>query len=198
MRNKFSDLIKDGVAEFKYINHLPELPEQDPICREYNNLFSIPSDTHMSMLDNGLRVIKGHMINTPQWDRFICASTWGGIKFGNYINKDYWSASCYFSNMGLCGSKDTLNGEVVYILKPHECEDSDCDCPTCCVTSESNIPQLLSICGDMMKIQECYKTSKNLQEVAQKLNESSYIKGNKWYNYNDKIYGLINNKVYIL
>ena len=85
MRNKFSDLIKDGVAPFKYTNLAQGTPCEDDLCRIYNNIFSIASDTHMSMLENGTRVITGHMINTPQWDNFICS--FFAIFFDYVLNK---------------------------------------------------------------------------------------------------------------
>ena len=73
MRDKFSELIKQGVAEFNYTPISKNVPEADPICRMYNNIFSIPTDTHMSITDNGDRVITGHMINTANWENF-CSS----------------------------------------------------------------------------------------------------------------------------
>ena len=197
MRNKFSDLIKDGVASFEYTNLAQETPCMDGLCRIYNNIFSIPSDTHMNMLEDGTRVITGHMINTPQWDKFICSPNWGGIRFGDAVNSGYWSAACLFSGFGLCGARESLNGEVVYVLR--DCRyESHPELPHHATTSESNIPQPLTLCGDVIRLQEYYKHSENLQEVAQKMNESLYIKGNNWCCYNDKIYGLLNNKVYIL
>ena len=38
MRDKFSDLIKNGVAGFHYTPITSDKPDTDPICRMYNNI----------------------------------------------------------------------------------------------------------------------------------------------------------------
>lgn len=196
MRNRFSDLVKDGVASFKYTALTSDTPDTDPISISYNNIFSIPTDTHMSITDDGNRVITGHMINTEKWDEFICSPYWGAVVFKT---TGYWSLGDFLNKNGLKGSKTTLNGDVVYLVQYCE-EGEDCgSCPACCYTHESKIPQsLYLITNELIKLQECYKDSKNLKEVAQKMNESLYINGTDWMGYNGKIYGLVNNKVIIL
>ena len=199
MRNRFSDLIKDGVASFNYVPITSDMPEKDPICIAYNNIFSIASDTHMSITADGMRIITGHMINTPQWEKFIYSHNWGGIQWGNSVNEPYWSLASFLSGYGLIGKKTVLNGDVVYIVQPCSDKEEECCCPNCCHTHESMIPQsLYMITKDIIKLKECYKDSKNLKEVAQKMNESLYIDGNNWVNYNDCICGLVKNKVIIL
>ena len=73
MRNKFTELIEQGVARFEYTPIAPEIPEQDPICRQYNNIWSIPSDTHMHLNhETGDRYITGHMVGiASKWDSFV-------------------------------------------------------------------------------------------------------------------------------
>ena len=93
MRDKFSELINQGVAKFEYTPTIGSIPEQDPVCRAYNNIFSIPSDTHMSCLPDGNRVITGHMINTPKWESFVCSPFWGAVDFRT---TGYWCLCDFF------------------------------------------------------------------------------------------------------
>lgn len=191
MRDKFSELIKQGVAKFNYTPITKSIPEQDPICKMYNNIFSIPSDTHMSLLDDGTRIITGHMIGTDNWEKFIYMPNWGAV---NFKTSGYWSLADFFDKLELCGTIDTLNGDVIYRVEPKD--DSKC-CPTmgCAYcTHESKIPQPISqltVDGKIEHIKECFDT----EDPAQALNKSHFVKGESWINYNGRIIGLVNNKV---
>lgn len=205
MRNRFTEWISQGIAAFKHTRLTQEVPEQDPICRLYNNIFSIPSDTHMSCLEDGTRVITGHMINTQQWDNFSCASSWGAICFGDSVNKRYWNLCYFLSEHKLKGQIETLNGDIVYRIYPVPEEEytqcCPCVCPSFCVTSESKIPQpvsVLSINGSKIHILECFTKINNKYDVVNKMNESFNVKGNDWFLYNNKIYGVVDDKLYIL
>lgn len=200
MRNKFSELISQGVAAFEYTPIAPELPEQDIICRMYNNIWSIPSDTHMSCLSDGRRVITGHMVGiTDKWNAFICAGYWGAV---NFKTTGYWSLCDFLQQNGLCGSYDTLNGDVVYII--NSC--SDCDsvcpgCPTCCTTTESKMPMQIStltLDNNPLRIKECFANKTDIYEIAKSLNENVYVKGNNWTVNGEKLMCPIGNKIFIL
>ena len=200
MRNKFTDLMNNPEFQFNYTPIIPSIPEQDLVCREYNNIFSIPSDTHMSMLRDNTRVITGHIINTPNWEKFICSPFWGAVKFST---SGYNSLAHFLNTHNLCGHMDILNGDVVYVL--NDCEDCEdckcCDCPCTYCTTESQIPQpirQLTIDNNDFHINECFRNSENKNEAAQKMNESPYIKGSSWVSYNNKIYGHFNNTTIIL
>ena len=200
MRNKFTDLMNNPEFQFNYTPIIPSIPEQDLVCREYNNIFSIPSDTHMSVLRDNTRVITGHMINTPNWEKFICSPFWGAVKFST---SGYNSLAHFLNTHNLCGHMDILNGDVVYVLNDCEdCEDCECcNCPCTYCTTESQIPQpirQLTVDNNDFHINECFKNSENKNEVAQKMNESPYIKGSSWVSYNNKIYGHFNNTTIIL
>lgn len=202
MRNKFTELIEQGVARFEYTPIAPEIPEQDPICRQYNNIWSIPSDTHMHLNnETGERYITGHMIGqTAKWDSFVYAHNWGAVTF---MTTGYWCLCDFLQKHGLEGRHSILNGDSIYLVTPIP-EDRDYAapvCPTCCVTSESKIPQPIANLvagGDIYKIKECYNGKSNLYEVAEALNENLYVKGNNWVVNGNSIVGLIGNKTYIL
>lgn len=196
MRDKFSELIKQGVAEFKYTNISKDVPEQDPICRMYNNIFSIPSDTHMSCLDDGRRVITGHMIATEKWANFLMASHWGAVDFRT---SGTWSVYDFLFNHGLEGRIGTLNGEVVYFVGPLSDEAKKTHLSMNVVTTESNIPQpvtVLTTSGNIMHLQECF--TGDVKETVRKMNESTFVKGSNWVPANDGIIGLVGNTVYVM
>lgn len=199
MRNKFTELINQGVASFDYTPIAPEMPEQDIVCRMYNNIWSIPSDTHMSCLDDGRRVITGHMVGiTSKWDNFVCSSCWGAV---NFTTTGCWSLCNFLQANGLCGKYDILNGETVYMIVPCE-ENTACpDCPTTCVTTESKIPMQINVLsGDnnTLRIKECFSNKENIYQIAEALNNSVYVKGNNWTVNGDKLMCPIGNKIYIL
>lgn len=197
MRNKFTELIEQGVASFNYTNISKDIPEQDPICRMYNNIFSIPSDTHMSCLEDGTRVITGHMIATDKWEKFCMSCCWGAVEFRT---SGVWSVFDFLFSNNLEGRVGVLNGDVVYIVTPMSKESREAVMKNTVVTTESNIPQpitVLTTTGNMMHIQECFE-SKNLIEIVKRLNESSYVKGNNWVPSNNGIVGLVGNTTYVI
>ena len=51
---------------------------------------------------------------------------------------------------------------------------------------------------DINHVTECFQKSKTYVEVAEKLNDSLYIKGSQWYSANEHIYGIFNDEVVIL
>ena len=203
MRNKFTELIEQGVAAFHYTPIAPEVPEQDPVCRMYNNIFSIPTDTHMHLNnETGERYITGHMVGIEEkWSSFLYAHNWGAVRFKT---AGFWCLSDFLQKAGLEGRISVLNGDTIYLVTPIP-EDKPAEnlpvCPTCCVTTESKIPQPIANLvanGDIMKIKECYHGKQNLYEVAKALNENIYIKGNDWAVNGNNIACLIGNKVYVL
>ena len=116
MRDRFSELIEKGVAEFRYTPIAPSIPEQDPICRSYNNIFSIPSDTHMSCLGDGRRVITGHKIGIKKdWNEFVNSCFWGAVDFRT---SGYYSVNEFLYKNGLAGHYDVINNDNVYIVEP--------------------------------------------------------------------------------
>lgn len=205
MRNKFTDLMNSDIASFKYTPITSDEPDTDPICRTYNNIFSIPTDTHMSITADGERVITGHMINTQHWGDFCCSYCWGAVDFRT---SGTWSLCEFLYRNGLKGETATLNGDVVYKIVPR---DSDEECPGCNLNlttvrpggyytvGESQIPHPitgLTVSGNPMHFTECF--GGDIDSVAKKMNESCWIRGNNWVPFEDKLVGLVGNQVYIV
>lgn len=203
MRDKFTELIEQGVAKFNYTNIAPPVPEQDIVCRMYNNIWSIPSDTHMSYnAETGERYITGHMVGIEsRWSNFVYAHNWGAV---NFKSTGYWSLCDFLQKNGLCGQYSTLNGETIYLVTPIPAPEVGCpcaECPSVCTTTESKMPQpiaLLAVGGDFYKIKECYQGKNSLYEVAKALNENIYVKGENWTVNGNNLMCPIGNKIYVL
>lgn len=201
MRDKFTELIEQGVAKFGYTKIAPEIPEQDPICRFYNNIWSIPSDTHMHYNnETGERYITGHMVGIQdKWDKFVNASNWGAV---NFRTSGFWCLNHFLQSNGLTGTYSALNSDTIFLVIP--CDGVDCPnpgCPACCTTTESQIPQnigILTIDGNVMKIKECYHGKESIYDVCNAMNESIYVRGNEWTVSGDKLVCPIGNKIIIL
>lgn len=149
MRNQFTDMIESGIAPG--IKHNPmagEIPNNDPICREYNNIFSIPSDTRMTCVCiDGIctRIISGRLISQStsvtgkmKLEKFIYNTFNWGV---SYTSAGYCSPSDFFYKHGLCYTAEMYNNELV--LKVCECNmNGSCDmCGVCqCADSIAPIP----------------------------------------------------------
>lgn len=203
MRDIFTDLINKGVACPKYINHVKNGCDPiDDVCRLYNNIFGMPTDTRMTITADDRRVITGHMVSTLNWDKFICAPFWGAIDFKlsgyrcllDFLNK-------YKLTLG---ENTVLNGDIVATIVP--VEECECECPCdpcdwCYVTCESKIPKnIVDITTDknINHIAECLKNVGSINDFSKNLNESSFIKGTNWYQVNDSVYGIFNDDIIIL
>jgi hypothetical protein len=194
MRNKFTDLIQSGVASFNYVPLAGETPEQDPVCRAYNNIFSIPTDTHMSCIDGDTRVITGHMIATEDWGAFMNSCHWGAI---NFKTSGFWCLSDFLYLHNLEGQISTLNGDVVFLVTPRVKAEENIPAPQSVVTMESQIPlPLTSITnsGNVHHVLECF--GYNIDEVVKKLNESTWIKGSNWVPTENGIVGMVGDTIY--
>ena len=204
MRDKFSELIAQGVAKFDYKPIAPEIPEQDFVCRAYNNIFSIATDTHMFMDGDGMRYITGKLVSIKEkFESFLYSSQWMGV---NFRQSGHWSACSFLQNYGLSGRYGSLNGDIVYEVAPIPTDPmlgapAIPGIPTTYTTSESKIPDTvarLTVDGNAMRIKECYNGKNNLYEVCAALNESMYVLGNEWTVNGDKLMCPFGNKVVIL
>lgn len=129
MRNKFFELIEKGVAPASYKDVVSDHPEVlDDAVREYNNIFSLVSDTHMDIVSDPKiqelypehtwkYIITGSLIGygEQRWEKFCCdPSTYAGAF--NPKPAGYFSVADFFSKTGLAGVKRIVNGDVVYLL----------------------------------------------------------------------------------
>lgn len=184
--DKFSQLIAQGVAKFEYTPIAQGTPNMCPICRAYNNVYSLANDTHMSILPDGRYVITGHAIaDKRNFDSFLYSDRWGWFDF---TDSGQYSPSAFFYNNSLRGHYDILNGDVVYILDPVPQEPEEAGvsgqgcvscCPDCVCKADSAIPESLRVLttdGNAEHVRECFKQ----KDVIKALNESKYVLGNNW------------------
>lgn len=183
MRNKFTELISAGVAAFNSTPIAQETPQYCPVCHTYNNVWGIITDTHMSCLENGRRVITGTFVSDPaKWTKLLYSQFWGGVRFDT---AGYMSLSEFLYNHGLDAVVVDLNGQPAMELVP--CDDCPVSGIACKVytTTETKFPQPIERLG---AVRECFEAD-TLSKVAKKLNASIKVPGNHWHVCEDKIVG---------
>lgn len=189
-RNYFKELIDSGVAQAPYTY---EPSSDDMLSRTYNNIFAIPSDTHMTHIEGKDEwIISGHMINTPKWERFVYSPTWGAVEFRT---TGFWSVTDFLAKYNLCGCYDIRNGEKVVKVTPCEKYPTNEPCPKCCTTTDSNIPQPIAVIAvdhNPVRVKECFES----EDIVEALNNSNWIKGEDWIYDGNTIVGLVGNTVY--
>lgn len=180
--DKFSELIKQGVAKFEYKHitgnitdtYLQDLDSQ--MIRDYNNLYSIATNTHMGRSEDNRIIITGTLIkDSTYFDRFLCSNYYKNLRFDK-------CPACFFRDYGFIGHYEVLNNDNVYVLEliSEHPELAKCEiCQDGCIcTSESSIPRnvrFISTSGNFEDVKEC-----NTEDTAKSLNESKYIIGNNW------------------
>jgi hypothetical protein len=149
MRDRFSDLIKKGVASFQEKPVGAGVPTLDPMVKAYNNLWGLLTDTHMSKVDDGY-IITGTFVKSQYWEGFKYCCYYGNtnIKLGS----GYASLENMVYVNGYQMSPDIYNGDYVIKLTPRpepatadDAKGSLCPCGTnvdpCCFSlGESQIP----------------------------------------------------------
>lgn len=127
--NRFKQMIEQGIARGPWReseNVLPnDTPETDYICRTYNNFWGIVTDTHMSVMEDGNRVITGSFVAKTKvgyptvrvLDEFLMTTRWGAVEFP-------CSFTSILSNNNLQTSYTTMNGQEVCLLLPGNTEDT--------------------------------------------------------------------------
>ena len=180
--DKFSELIAQGVAKFEYkpiTGNITDTYPQDlesQMIRDYNNLYSIATNTHMSRdIDNRI-IITGTLIkDSVYFDRFLCSAYYKNLTFPK-------CPACFFRDYGYVGHYEVMNNDCVYVLElltehpelaqTQICQDN-CVCPC-----EGGIPKnvrFISTSGNFEDVKECVT-----EDTTKSLNESKYIIGDNW------------------
>jgi hypothetical protein len=129
MRNKFFELIEKGVAPASYKDVVSDHPELlDDVVREYNNIFSLVSDTHMDIVSDPKiqefypehtwkYIITGSLIgySMQRWEKF-CVDPFTFAGGFDSRPAGYYSPADFFQKAGLAGEKRIVNGDTVYLL----------------------------------------------------------------------------------
>lgn len=122
MRNKFFDYIANKIAPF----HHESRAEQDRICRTYNMFWGMPTDSTMSLTDDGRRVITGASIilqdrTGKSWDHLMVAPFWGNYNFGD---SSFCCLAAFFNEVGLQPAWSEMNGQPCIELIPASSPDA--------------------------------------------------------------------------
>lgn len=184
MRNKFTELVDAGVASFKHEPIAQDKPHYCPVCHTYNNVWGVITDTHMSCLPDGRRVITGTFVSDcPKWTQLMYASFWGGVRFDT---TGYMSLSEFLYKSGLETRSIVLNGQNAIELVPcEECAVADLRC-VAYTTTETKFPQPVNRLGGVL---ECLELCGSLSEAANRLNVSIKVPGDHWHVHEGKIVG---------
>lgn len=183
--DKFSELIAQGVANFEYktiAGGITDTYSQDlesRMIRDYNNLYSIATNTHMSRTVDDKIIITGTLVADKNYfDRFLYSNYYKNLTFNT-------SAYSFIYNNGYIGHYDIYNNDVVYMLElrsmhPELFNKIGYPCQDCCVcTSENQIPQnikYISKTANIETVKECFSQ----EDVTKALNEHQNIKGDSW------------------
>lgn len=186
--DNFSQLIAQGVANFEYktiTGSITPTYSQDlesRMIRDYNNLYSIATNTHMSKTADGKIIITGTLVGDKKYfDRFLYSTCYKNLMFN-------MSVCTFIYNNGYIGHYDIYNNDDVYMLELRTMHPelfdkigSPCQaCQDCCVcTSESQIPQnikYISKTANIETVKECFSQ----EDAIKALNEHQDIKGNNW------------------
>lgn len=184
MRSKFTDLVDAGVASFHSDPIAGDRPQHCPVCHTYNNVWGVITDTHMSCLPDGRRVITGTLVsNTPKWNLLMYSSFWGGVRFDT---TGYMSLSEFLYKSGLETRAIILNGQPAIELVPcEECLATNIKCLTY-TTTETKFPQPINRLGNVL---ECLEFCGSLSEAVDRLNASLRVPGDHWHVHEGKIIG---------
>lgn len=197
MRSKFSELIEQGIAGFNYTNITNETPTQDPICRTYNNIWGLCSDTHMSIAEDGNRYITGRLVSWgDKWELFKYSQKWGDIKFN--VN-GYTSLNDFLYKCGLELTNTILNGDTVAQVTARKPATEKYPEPSAVVAYESQIKKplaTLTLDRNEDTLKECFGGT--IDEVVENLNSNCLIKGTNWIVADEKICGEVDGKLMIL
>lgn len=199
MRNKFTELVNQGVAKFEYQPIAPTTPSTCPMCRLYNGIWGILTDTHMACVETpeGCKTyITGTFVsNKDKWAALNFSSYWGGATFQS---TGYMSLSEFFYKHGVTPREVTLNGQPAIELVPIDSEPVDIMAvPGTYATSESAIPQPVRFLLSERDFNECLSCS-TIKDVVDALNESKYIPGSHWHVYEHTLVGMVNGKTIIM
>lgn len=115
----FSDLIKNNIAPSPYKTNVigNELTENDRFVINYNNIWGVVTDTHMSKGDDGNYYITGQLFRSREkTEQFLHAWSWGGCSFKDSSMRcqSLWD---YIRNNYKTVQHEIVNGDDVLVLR---------------------------------------------------------------------------------
>ena len=126
MRDKFSDLINQGIAPARYQDFTKEEPSSlasidDNMIITYNNYWGVITDTHMSRKGDHI-VITGSLLRSERKTRCLMYSGfWGDVQLRGIV-PEVSNLSGFLNAYGYTWYRDILNGDWVVKIVPAENE----------------------------------------------------------------------------
>ena len=198
--NTFADLVKNWPMRDYGQGGIDQSPQDmvnqrlDPVIQQYNSHWGVVSDTHMIKDPKcpDCYIITGHMINTPQWEEFIYAPSWGGYSFKFYGTNQQMSLAIWASQVGMEITTSMYGGDIVACMHPRI--PKEIKIQNGYYTSESKIPRnLRELEYEPGYIQELFE-SNDIDKILEGLNGRKVL-GKEWV-YNDGVFvGKLNNKL---
>lgn len=125
MINRFKEMMDAGIGRFDYVPLVSTVPETDPLCRLYNNIFSLATDTRMSVLPCNCGkeccscprryAVTGSALMTDKWEKKTM-QMWGNGVAIDFRPSGFWSISDFFYQNGLEGHREKINGDWAWVL----------------------------------------------------------------------------------
>ena len=202
MRNTFNELIKAGVASFHHEPIVPDQPSsiaatpESRMARIYNMYWGAATDSHMSISQEGRLLITGRITQNPtKWIVLMHCDSLGGI---NWCQSGYCSLADLLQANGKKAVPTIHNGERGFEIVPWEPESAQLTAPKTVTTTESKIPQPIQILGSKDAIQDIFEASHNVIQLAENLNDSRVIVGDKWFAYENTLVCPYGRTMYIM
>ena len=126
MRDKFSDLINQGIAPARYQDFTKEEPSSlasidDNMIITYNNYWGVITHTHMSRKGDHI-VITGSLFRSEHKTKCLMNNGfWGDVQF-KVITPEVYNLSGFLNAYGYTWYRDILNGDWVVKIVPAENE----------------------------------------------------------------------------
>lgn len=189
-RNKFTELIKRGVAAFHCEPNAPETPEQCNICRTYNNVWGFITDTHCSNTSMGLTITGSLFRDETAWTKLLYCYDWKNVTFRS---AGYNSLSEFLSNNNLVGLPTVFNHQPAIVLAPADGMDEPAYLGMQCTTDRTQIPKATS-----QFIPAPYISGEITPETVEEMNKNPRVDGTGWHLYENNLVGCINTENIII
>lgn len=169
----FKDLMQE--ERHAYFPPQPHNTSNDPICREYNNLWGLLTDTHMSKHADDY-IITGSMTGTDKFYSFITMGMIENcpVQYSRGTSKKIPFYE-YMWQLGYIGTYCMFNGDNAFrFAKRPELSEIPQGVSMTYTTSDSRMPRPIAQLGEhaVEKIQH--------YESVEQMNEDYTIRGNAW------------------
>ena len=205
MRNKFIDLVRAGVTKMEYNPLAGSTPSLDPLVVMYNRSWGLATDTHCALV-GGRYIVTGHWLTPPAGQQktqdnnnAFDVLVWRDLVNGVDVKPSgFWSLGELLDSVNMRARLIQYNGDTAMEFVDAIEDQYVGDAPVVCYPAGSNIAVPLrkfeSVPGTFHEI---YNRYENGAQLAEALNESTWMKG-KWMYSGSQLACRINETMYIV